>query len=329
MPLYRANDRGYFEDEGIKVSIMEPHNVSDVTELIASGYAPLGFKAMIHTIAAQDPVQAIGTLLDEPITGIVSIKGRGITSDFQSLKGKRIGYVGQFGKIQLDELTSHYGMTPDDYTAVKVGMNVARYIIAGDIDAGVGLENVQQCELEEWCVANGRPRTDAFMLRIDELACLGCCCFCSILYIGNTQWLNKNPEKAKAFMRAVKRATDEIQADPVGTWTEFKKSKKVMDTPLQDRIFERSFVYLRKDLYCEKRDFDKVTGYSKRLGVIPVDFKQNYTNKYLTHDKDVDTVSPDEKQRIIAQHQKDLIEGKRHILPIDGLAPAVTAVKAA
>jgi len=25
-------------------------------------------------------------------------------------------------QIQIDELTSHYGMTPDDYTAVRCGM---------------------------------------------------------------------------------------------------------------------------------------------------------------------------------------------------------------
>jgi hypothetical protein len=38
-------------------------------------------------------------------------QGSGITSDFRSLKGKRIGYVGEFGKIQIDELTKYYGQS--------------------------------------------------------------------------------------------------------------------------------------------------------------------------------------------------------------------------
>jgi hypothetical protein len=75
-------------------------------------------------------------------------------------------------------------MTPNDYTAIRCGMNVSKAIINGDIDAGIGLENVQMVELEEWLSSQGRPTDDVQMLRIDELAELGCCCFCSILYIG-------------------------------------------------------------------------------------------------------------------------------------------------
>jgi hypothetical protein len=35
-------------------------------------------------------VLSIGSLLDEPFTGVVYLKGSGITSDFTSLKGKRM-----------------------------------------------------------------------------------------------------------------------------------------------------------------------------------------------------------------------------------------------
>ena len=52
-------------------------------------------------------------------------------------------------------------MTPDDYTAVRCGMNITKAIIEGKIDAGIGLENVQMVELEEWLAAQGRPRAAA------------------------------------------------------------------------------------------------------------------------------------------------------------------------
>lgn len=81
-------------------------------------------------------------------------------------------------------MTKYYGMKPTDYEAVRCGMNVSKAIIEGSIHAGIGLENVQMVELEEWLAGQGRPRSDVQMLRIDELAELGCCCFCSILYIG-------------------------------------------------------------------------------------------------------------------------------------------------
>lgn len=46
-------------------------------------------------------------------------------------------------------------MKPTDYQAIRVGMNVSQAIINGTVDAGIGLENVQQCELEEWLKSQG------------------------------------------------------------------------------------------------------------------------------------------------------------------------------
>jgi ABC-type nitrate/sulfonate/bicarbonate transport system substrate-binding protein len=59
---------------------------------------------VIQAKARNFPVTSIGSLLDEPFTGVVYLKDSGITEDFRSLKGKRIGYVGEFGKVCLDFL---------------------------------------------------------------------------------------------------------------------------------------------------------------------------------------------------------------------------------
>lgn len=42
------------------------------------------------------------------------VDGNGITEDFSYLKSKKVGYVGEFGSIQIDKLTKHYGMKPSD-----------------------------------------------------------------------------------------------------------------------------------------------------------------------------------------------------------------------
>ncbi|AEO68131.1 uncharacterized protein THITE_2117524 [Thermothielavioides terrestris NRRL 8126] len=308
-PLYLAQAKGFFADEGIKVAILEPNDPSDVTEIIGSGKVDLGFKAMIHTLAAKArnfPVLSIGSLLDEPFTGVVYLKSSGITPDFTTLKGKRIGYVGEFGKIQIDELTSHYGMSPSDYTAVRCGMNVSKAIIEGKIDAGIGLENVQMVELEEWLAAQGRPKTDVQMLRIDELAELGCCCFCSILYIGNERFVAENPGKVRAFLRAVKRATDFVLAEPERAWAEYVDFKPAMGTALNRKIFERSFAYFSRDLKNVRRDWEKVTKYGKRLGVLGPAFEPNYTNKFLDWALDPDSADPTGDQKRMAELQKDV-----------------------
>lgn len=306
-PLYLAQSKGYFKDEGLKVALLEPNDPSDVTEIIGSGKVDMGFKAMIHTLAAKArnfPVTSFGSLLDEPFTGVVYLKDSGITSDFKTLKGKRIGYVGEFGKIQIDELTKYYGMTPDDYTAVRCGMNVTKAIVQGTIDAGIGLENVQMVELEEWLADQGRPRDDVQMLRIDQLAELGCCCFCSILYIANDSFLAANADKVKKFLRAVKRATDFVIAEPKKAYEEYVDFKPIMGTAVNRKIFERSYAYFSRDLKNVPRDWQKVTNYGKRLGILDASFQPNYTNDLLSWDLDAESSDPIGDQKRMAELQK-------------------------
>ncbi|KAF8543154.1 NMT-1 like protein [Trichophaea hybrida] len=308
-PLYLAQKLGYFTEEGLKIAILEPNDPSDVTEIIGSGKIDMGFKAMIHTLAAKArgfPVTSIGSLLDEPFTGVVYLKDSGITTDFKSLYGKRIGYVGEFGKIQIDELTKHYGMTPADYTAIRCGMNVSKAIINGEIDAGIGLENVQMVELEEWLSSQGRPKDDVQMLRIDELAELGCCCFCSILYIGNDKFIEKNSDKVASFMKAVKKATDYVLAEPEKAYADYVDMKPIMGTDLNRKIFQRSFAYFSKDLQNVQRDWTKVTNYGKRLAVLPADYQPNYTNTFLSWKLEGESADPLADQKRMAAHQADI-----------------------
>lgn len=260
------------------------------------------------------PITAIGTLMDEPVTGVCYLEGGlngkqedAVNSDFASLRGKRIGYVGHFGKIQIDELFQWHKLLKEDgtpdYQPVRCGMQIADSILNGSIDAGIGLENVQTVELEEWCKSSGRPVEDVKMLRIDELAQLGCCCFCSIMIIGNDDFIAQNKEKVAAFMRAVKKGSDYLQSNPVEAWNEYKAFKKPMRTALNDKIFERSVNYMSKDLVNVERDWNKVTGYCKRLGLIDENFKPNYTNEFLNWDHEAQPSDPIANQKVIADKQ--------------------------
>lgn len=185
-------------------------------------------------------------------------------------------------------------------------MNVSKAIKSGEIDAGVGLENVQMVELEEWLAEQGRPKSDVQMLRIDQLAELGCCCFCSILYIGNESFIEANPEKVRAFMRAVKKATDFVLAEPEKAWAEYVDFKPVLNTTLDRKIFERSFAYFSRDLKNVARDWNKVTKYGQRLGVLGDDFAPNYTNEYLEWALDEESKDPIGDQKRMANLQEEI-----------------------
>lgn len=199
-------------------------------------------------------------------------------------------------------------MTTSDYTAVRCGMNISKALINGTIDAGVGLENVQMVELEEWLASKGQPRSDVQMLRIDQLAELGCCCFCSILYIANDAFLAANKDKVVKFLKAVKRATDYVLANPSAAYGEYVDMKPIMGTPVNRKIFERSFAYFSRDLKNVTRDWQKVTNYGKRLGILDERFESNYTNDYLSWKLDEDSTDPTGDQKRMVELQKKVAE---------------------
>lgn len=142
------------------------------------------------------------------------------------------------------------------------------------------------------------------MLRIDELAELGCCCFCSILFIGNEEFIKNNPKKIAAFMRAVKKANDLVLAEPVEAFKSYVSILPEMGSKLNKKIYERSFAYFSKDLLNVERDWNKVTNYAKRLAVVPSEFVPNYTNEFCDWKSVEDSISPTEKQKKIADIQR-------------------------
>ncbi|GAA6048781.1 hypothetical protein JCM3770_003963 [Rhodotorula araucariae] len=318
-PLFLAQAKGYFGDEGVKVAILEPNDASDVTELVGRGSIDMGCKAMVHTIAAKARgfgVTSVGTILDEPFTGLLYLKGgvegrpHDINGDhFTSLKGKRVGYVGEFGRIQCLELAEKHGMKEGvDIEFVRVGMDVVGAIIDGRIDAGVGIGCVNGVELEEWCASVDRPATDVKLIRIDELAELGCCCFCSILVIVNDEFLAAHPLKVGAVMRALKRATDDMVADPAQAWVDLQRVKKQFrgEGNFFAKMYERCFPFLSTDLKNVERDWVKVAKYCQRIGVCGEGFKPNYTNEFVQWEHVAEPVDPAANQVLLAKKQEDI-----------------------
>jgi len=82
-------------------------------------------------------------------------------------------------------------------------------------------------------------------------------------------------------MRAVKRGADLLFKDPVAAWKKYCDVKPAMKTRLSALQFERSFNYMSPDLANVQRDWNKVTAYSKRLGIVSEAFKPNMTNEFL------------------------------------------------
>lgn len=123
---------------------------------------------------------------------------------------------------------------------------------------------------------------------------------------GNEQFISANPEKVRAFMRAVKKATDYVLANPKQAYEDYIDMKPIMGSKLNRKIFERSFAYFSTDLKNVDRDWTKVTKYGKRLGVLEPDFKPNYTNDFLEWDLEPESHDPTGDQKKMVDLQKSV-----------------------
>lgn len=278
-PIFVGKALGYYEQAGINLAILETTDPSDVTEIVGTNRVDIGLKAMVHCYAARDrnyPIKSIGTLLDEPPTGLIFLKSSNIKT-FADVKGKRIGYVGEFGKIMVDDLAKQAGIASSDYETVRVGMNVADAISRDIVDTGIGIGCFQQVELEHL------TGEETGMLRIDELAGLGCCCFCSVLYIVNEKTIAEKPEMLTNFMQATQRATAYTLENPEKAFDILCNKMPRLKTDLYHKIFINSLPYFSRDLKNVARDWNKVGRYAAQLGITPEDHDPEncYTNAFV------------------------------------------------
>jgi pyrimidine precursor biosynthesis enzyme len=115
----------------------------------------------------------------------------------------------------------------------------------------------------------------------------------------------ENPDKITKFMKAVKRGTDYVLTSPEAAYKTYIDVKPEMASAVNTKIFERSFAYFSKDLKNVQRDWEKVTKYGKRLGVLDEDFTPNYTNEFLQWTLEGDSADPmgDQKRMVVLQEQ--------------------------
>lgn len=277
-PIFVAKQLGFYQEEGINLAILETTDPSDVTEIVGVGSVDIGLKAMIHTLAARAkgfPVVSIGTLLDEPPTGLIALKSSGIKK-FSDIIGKKVGYIGEFGKMIIEDLAKHAGIDPRSFQSIRVGMNVTDAIKRGVIDTGIGFINFQQVELESLC-------GETILLRIDQLAGLGCCCFCSIQFIAHEKVLRDQPEMLSKFMQATQRGAMFTTENPDEAYELLCISKPQMRTELYKKIFNRTLPFFSRNLLNVERDWNKVAKYTKHLGIISPDFNiiDCYTDAFI------------------------------------------------
>jgi NitT/TauT family transport system substrate-binding protein len=202
-PFFVAAEAGYFEDEGLDVSIEPGQGSADAVRVAASGRAELAIadaSTVVSSIATGAEVISVGVLLRQ-MPGVTVVKNDSGIATPQDLVGKSVGDAQQASTgVLLPAFLSANGVDPADVTFV--GMNFPARVPAlesGQVDAigGYAQEFVSildDATLIPW-YENG---IDAY----------------GSVIIANNDFVAGNGDVVAAFMRAVARGLQDTFDDP-------------------------------------------------------------------------------------------------------------------
>lgn len=206
--LYVAQEKGYFEDAGLKVSIVQPPD-NGATDLVASGGAQFGidFQDTLAAAFSSDsplPVTAVAAILQHNTSGLISLKEKGIDSP-----KKLEGHSYATWDSPIEQKTLEYVVQKDggDFGKVKLISTYVEDIVAAlhaDIESVwiyYGWDGIK-------CKQAGLDTNYLAFRDMDETFD-----YYSPVIIGNNQYLSENPDTAKAFLRAVKKGYEEAAGD--------------------------------------------------------------------------------------------------------------------
>ena len=196
--LYVAQEKGYFEELGLKVEIVQPPE-DGAASLVASGKAQFGidFQDSIAPAFATDeplPVTAVAALLQHNTSGIISLKGNGMDTP-KGMSNKV--YATWDLPVEKAIIKSVVEADGGDYNSIQMIPSTVTDVVTAlntDVDAvwvyyawdGIATK-VKGVETDFFAFKDINPVLDYY----------------SPILIANNEFLENNEEEAKAFLKAV------------------------------------------------------------------------------------------------------------------------------
>ena len=283
--IYVALQKGWFEEAGLKVDVVQPPEGGSAL-LVASGKAQFAVTAQDSIAPALTgenamPLTTVAAILQHNTSGIVSRAGEGMDTP-KGLEGHKyatwdspvekatIRQVmaadgGDFDKVELIPST-----VTDEVSALKSGDVDAIWIFYGW--AGIACE-VAGLPIDYFDFADFDPVLD----------------FYTAIIVSNNDWLENNPETAKAFLAALSRGYEYAAENPKEAADILMEAAPELKSNAE--LVYRSQEYLAGEYIADAArwgeiDPDRWGGYftwlnDNGLMETPLDPGMGFTNEYL------------------------------------------------
>nr|WP_244639989.1 ABC transporter substrate-binding protein [Devosia pacifica] len=208
-----AEDNGYFEEEGLNVTIDTGNGSVEAIPRVATGAYDMGFGDINSLIKFLDedpsqPVEAVMMIYDKPVFSVVGRKSLGVTEDPASLEGKTLGAPPPDGAFaQWPAFVEAADIDTSDITIENIGFPVREPMLAsGDVDAVFGFSFSVVLNL----LANGVPEDDISTILFADN---GLDLYGNAILVNET-FAEENPDAVEGFLRALAKGFADAVADP-------------------------------------------------------------------------------------------------------------------
>ena len=206
--IYMAQERGYFSDEGLDVTLRVPADPAAPIKQVAAGQVDLAISYEPEVVLARDQgidVVAVAALVNGPLTSLISLPAAEI-DDPADLAGKTVVDAGiPYQSAYLKTILDDAGVDPDSVNEVNVGFNLIPPLLSGRADAMLGgFLNVEGVQLED-------EGEDPRVVPVDRL---GVPTYDELVLVADGERVRDDPGQIEAFIAALERGTAAAVADP-------------------------------------------------------------------------------------------------------------------
>jgi putative hydroxymethylpyrimidine transport system substrate-binding protein len=206
--IYAAKARGDFRRAGLDVEVQTPSDPSAPLKLLAAGRVDLAISYEPELLLARDagePLVAVGALVQEPLTSIISIGKHAVRSPSE-LRGATVGTAGiPYQSAYLRAVLDHAHVDRGSVKEVNVGFNLVPAMLSGKVDATLGaFWNYEGVQLR---LARKNPQ----IIRMERA---GVPTYDELVIVAREADLRHGGARVRRFLRALGQGHEALRRDP-------------------------------------------------------------------------------------------------------------------